>query len=103
MVLRIKALVAGGLLAIAVFGVAIAGPLEDGYAAYKLGDYAAAMSYWRPLADQGNAWAQDNLGVMYLDGQGVAQDYAQALVWFRSSDQPFTRGVVLRCAINCKT
>ena len=82
---RITTLFAGGLLALALFSVAAAGPLEDGYAAYKLGDYAAAMSYWRPLADQGDAKAQYNLGAMYLDGQGVAQDDAQALIWYRKA------------------
>jgi hypothetical protein len=32
--LRIKALVAGGVLALALVGAAMAGPLEDGLAAY---------------------------------------------------------------------
>ena len=43
----------------------MAGPLEDGQAAYQKGDYAAALSHWRPLADQGNADAQAALGKMY--------------------------------------
>ena len=30
-------------------------------------------------AEQGNAAAQFNLGVMYENGQGVRQDYAQAV------------------------
>ena len=36
-------------------------------------------------ANQGDAVAQNNLGVMYRDGQGVALDYAQALIWFRKA------------------
>ena len=36
-------------------------------------------------ANQGNAQAQVNLGVRYLRGQGVAQDDAAALKWFRFS------------------
>ena len=34
-------------------------------------------------ADQGNAQAQCNLGIMYHEGQGVAQDYSAAMKWFR--------------------
>ena len=33
-------------------------------------------------AEQGNADAQFNLGVMYRDGHGVTQDYTRAHMWF---------------------
>jgi len=82
---RITTLVASGLLALALFGAATAGPLEDGVAAYQRDDFATAMRIWRPLADQGDAVAQNNLGVMYANGQGVPQDYAQALIWTRKA------------------
>ena len=36
-------------------------------------------------AEQGNADAQFNLGVMYDTGQGVRQDYAQAVQWYRKA------------------
>ena len=65
-----------------LFGIAAAGPLEDGQTAYQRGDYAAAIGYWRPLAEEGHATAHGNLGVMYANGQGVPQDYAQAHMWF---------------------
>jgi TPR repeat protein len=81
----IKTFLAGGVLVLALIGVAVAGPLEDGIAAYQKGNYAAAMSYWRPLADQGNARAQFNLGLLYGHGQGVPQDYAQAIAWYRKA------------------
>jgi len=29
--------------------------------------------------------AQNNLGLMYRDGQGVSKDYAEALAWFRKA------------------
>jgi len=45
-------------------------------------DYAAALREFRPLAKQGYARAQLNLGVMYAKGKGVAQDDAQAAEWF---------------------
>jgi hypothetical protein len=40
-----------------------AGPYEDAAAAYNGGDYAAALRLLRPLANQGNAGAQFNLGL----------------------------------------
>ena len=64
---------------------AVAGPLEDGLEAYEKGDYATALRLWRPLAEQGNADAQSNLGTMYYKGQGLTQDYVQAHMWFSLS------------------
>ena len=37
------------------------------------------------VAEQGNAEAQFNLGVMYEGGQGVRQDYTKAVQWFRKA------------------
>jgi TPR repeat protein len=82
---QITTLFAGGVLALALFGAAMAGPLEDGQAAVRNGDYATAMQYFRVLADQGNAVAQNNLGFMYDQGLGVPQNYAQAVVWYRKA------------------
>jgi len=39
-------------------------------------------------AESGDALAQYNLGVMYRDGQGMPQNYAEAMKWFRlAADQ----------------
>ena len=75
---QITTLFAGGVLALALFGAAMAGPLEDGQAAVRHGDYATAMQYFRVLADQGNAAAQTNLGWIYANGHGLEQDYVRA-------------------------
>ena len=56
-----------------------------GFAAYEQGDYATALREWRPLAEQGNANAQYNLGFMYINGLGIPQDYAEAAKWFRKA------------------
>ena len=56
---------------------------DDGYAAYERGDYTAALREWLPLAEAGNANAQHNPSVMYRTGQGVPQDDAEAVRWFR--------------------
>lgn len=39
----------------------------------------------RRAAEQGNADAQYNLGDCYYYGEGVAQDYAQAVYWYRQA------------------
>jgi TPR repeat protein len=65
-----------------------AGPLETALSAALRGDYATALGLWRPLAEQGSARAQRNLGVMYHNGQGVPQDYAAAAMWIgKAADQ----------------
>ncbi len=57
----------------------------DGLRAYRLGDYATALREFKPLAEQGDAFAQFRLGVMYEKGQGVPQDYAEAVKWYRKA------------------
>ena len=52
------------------------------------------------LAEQGYAYAQYNLGVMYENGRGVRQDYAEAVKWYRQAaaqgfaDAQFNLGVM---------
>lgn len=36
-------------------------------------------------AEQGDAFAQSSLGILYRRGQGVPQDHAQAVKWFRKA------------------
>jgi uncharacterized protein len=69
------------MLAVSFAGSVAAGALEDGVAAYEKGDYTTALRLLRPIADQGDAGAQYNLGLMYANGQGVPQDYAAAANW----------------------
>lgn len=46
----------------------------------------APAIYWSRIgADQGNATAQDDLGVMYAEGHGVPRSYAKAARWFRKA------------------
>ena len=62
-----------------------------GKAAFERGDYPTASREWRPLAEQGHALAQGNLGFMYSEGLGVAQDYAKAAGWLRkAAEQGYT-------------
>ena len=43
------------------------------------------LKWYRLAADQGDADAQNNLGVMYANGEGVPQDYVRAHMWFNLS------------------
>jgi TPR repeat protein len=53
--------------------------------AYDIGDYATAYTHYKALAEQGNAIAQFNLGIMYKKGRGVPKDYTKAVGWFRKA------------------
>src|SRR5258706_5076550 len=82
------------LKAVSVFIVlALAAPaaaesLEEAVLAYRRADYATALWHYRPLADQGLAVAQFNVGLMYDLGQGVVQDHAEAMKWYHlAADQ----------------
>jgi TPR repeat protein len=81
--------VAAALLATAIaISAAVAGPLEDGNDAYQEKDYLKAIQLWRPLAQAGDPAAQYRLGVMYEEGKGVAQNDAEAALWFeRAAEQ----------------
>ena len=58
-------------------------PAIDGTEAYQRGDYETARRLFQDLAEDGNAAAQYNLGVMYENGDGVAVDSATAAQWYR--------------------
>jgi TPR repeat protein len=80
-----KRMTVGGLVVAAqILGIAgaVAGPWEDGMAAYNRGDYLPAIRLFRPLAEQGNPKAQSVLGVMYRGGEGVARSPVRAFLWF---------------------
>jgi TPR repeat protein len=74
----------GGLIVAAhILGSAgvLAGPWEDGMAAYNRGDYVPAIRLFRPLAERGNPKAQSVLGSMYRKGEGVTRSPARAFMW----------------------
>ena len=58
---------------------------QQGVEAAKGGDYQTAFKLWLPLAEQGNAATQYNLGLMYENGQGVKQDDVEAVKWYRKA------------------
>lgn len=55
---------------------------EQSLAAAQRGDYSTAFAGFKNLAEQGDATAQFNLGLMYALGHGMAKDEQQAVAWF---------------------
>jgi len=79
-----RQILTGGLVLAAQIWTALAvlaGPWEDGLAAYNRGDYVPAIAVFRALSKQGNAEAQALLGTMYRRGQGVRRSSLRAFVW----------------------
>ena len=55
---------------------------SKGVKAYLAGDFKQALAIWTPVAEQGFAEAQYNLGHMYRKGQGVTQNESTAIKWY---------------------
>jgi len=64
-------------------GFSLAGQKEDLKSLQNGNDiHSENIAEILPLAQKGDAQAQVKLGTMYLNGQGVPQDYRQAVYWF---------------------
>ena len=79
----IRSLRAASLVLMLATSMAAAQDYDAGLAAAQSGDFATALREWTPLAEQGDARAQYNLGIMYGKGDGVPQDDAEAVKWYR--------------------
>jgi uncharacterized protein len=73
------------VLSIVCLAVPVWADFQAGMDANNRGDYATALREWRPLAEQGDARAQYNLGVLYRKGRGVPQDDVQARQWYEKA------------------
>jgi len=62
------------VLIILLFGTPAFADLQKGLDALHSGDYATALKEMKPLAEQGDASAQNYLGSLYYFGNGVAQE-----------------------------
>ncbi len=80
----IYVLVTAGWL-FAVPGSAHAQNLVEGVRKYEAGDYTGAIAEWEPLARQGSADAQFNLGQVYRLGRGAPVDLARAANYYASA------------------
>ena len=63
-------------------GVTSAADYNKGVLAYKSGDFKTALAEWTPLAEQGYAQAESNLGFMHANGEGVPENDKTAVKWF---------------------
>ena len=59
--------------------------VRRGSEAWSSGDYSKALALLLPAALKGHPVAQHRIGVMYVMGQGVEQDLAEATRWFRKA------------------
>jgi len=77
-----RLLLAAAFLVLLLPALAKAG-FDEGVAAYERGDYRTAFREFFRLALAGDPSAQFYLGVMYDYGEGVPQNYAGAVYWYR--------------------
>lgn len=68
-------------------GTANAASLRDGLAAYKQGNYSKAVSILLPLSKEGNAIAQNHMGLMRANGKGVKRNDKKAVYWFKKASK----------------
>ena len=74
-----KRLIVTLCLALVSFSVGCSDDFQKGVEAYDKGDYETALKEWRPLAEQGNAKAQYNLGLMYDMGKEFSKTIKKQL------------------------
>jgi len=69
-------------LLIVVIPLPVISGYPEGFKAFNEGDYETAFKEYSIEANNGNSYAQADLGDMYYHGVGVAQDYSKAIKWF---------------------
>ncbi len=82
-----KKIIAGFLLLSSAAVSTHAEDLEDAVAAMRIGDFAEAYCIMRPLAENGDADAQYNIGWMYLNGYGLRINDSLALTWWKKASE----------------
>ena len=76
--MRNSLLLAALVLALTCAASPVLAGFDEGVTAYKAGDFTLAREEFLKTAEQGDAGAQYYLGLMYYNGQGVAQNYQAA-------------------------
>lgn len=85
---QVRTLAASVLVLFAASVAAVAGPYDDGLAAYKKGDWNSAYKILKPIAESDtsqSAGAQQRLGLLSEHGRGTAKDPAQAAKWYQKA------------------
>jgi uncharacterized protein len=52
---------------------------------FQVKNYAESAKWWRKAANQGNVEAQTYLGILYDQGEGIAQDVTESVKWWRKA------------------
>ena len=74
--------------AVVALGVLTAAAWADDFlTAYSRKDFKAALKQVRPLAEEGNAYAQFTIGKMYANGEGISRDFKKAAQWFHKASE----------------
>jgi TPR repeat protein len=88
-----------GIVFILFASIVQSADFQKGLDASNKGDFKTAYKEWSPLAEQGYASAQHNLGVMYANGWGVLQGYKQAVRWYRKAAEQGYAGAQYNMAV----
>ena len=75
-------------------GISWSADFQKAYAAWESGDYATALREWTLLAEQGDASAQYNLGVMYANGLGTPENFIRAHMWWNIAVSQGHKGAI---------
>ncbi len=81
------------LFAAALMAAPVCAGMDEAYNAFKRGDFETAIDIWEPRAEEGDSWAQFNMGILYEKGLGVSRDDLKAFDYFQKaagSDQILT-------------
>ena len=71
--------------------VVVANDLKDVLGTYDRKDYKTAHKFLLPCAEQGDAKAQNNLGIMYDQGKGVPQGFKKAVKCWKLPTEQFAK------------
>jgi TPR repeat protein len=75
------------LFTVLSLNTAWAGQFEDAVSANLKGDFKTVLQISQAPALKGEAWAQFVMGSLYDNGQGVIQDYVEAVKWYALAAQ----------------
>jgi hypothetical protein len=79
---RIRNLWAAAFLLYMPSSFTAAQTVKEGFDEAMRGNYPTALEILHPLAEKGNADAQNSLGLLFANGKGVPLDYEQAAAWY---------------------
>jgi TPR repeat protein len=87
MLLKAQSRLACALAVLTLVGASMAraSGFDDAVAAKQRGDFSGALSQFRQLASEGDAAAQFELSLLYLNGKGVTQNSKESMYWLKQA------------------